>query len=153
MKRILEIINFILLLIWQLPQSIIGWLMILWFFIIGEVKFIKYYKNAFIFTANKMNGSISLGTIVILCTNHSKSNPTIQHELGHVIQSHYLGLLYLFVIGIPSICWAALHKGHFDDRSYYSFYTEKWANKLGKVEDYKYGSYYRLKIIENILWE
>lgn len=153
MKKIFEVIKFIGLLIWQLPQSIVGWLMILWFLIVGKVKFIKYHKHAFIFTADHMQGSISLGTVVILCANHSKSEPTIQHELGHVIQSHYLGWLYLFVIGIPSICWAGIHNGYYDPRSYYSFYTEKWANKLGKVEDYKYGSTYRLKIIENILWQ
>lgn len=153
MKKFLEIIKFICLLFWQLPQSIIGWIMILYFLIVGKVKFLKYHNHAFIFTANKMNGSISLGTVIILCTNHSKSNPTIQHELGHVKQSHYLGWLYLFVIGIPSICWAANHGGLGETRDYYSFYTEHWANKLGKVESYKYGSYYRLKIIENILWE
>lgn len=151
MKTIWEIIKFIGLLIWQLPQSIIGWVMILWFLIIGKVEFIHYHKHAFIFMADKMSGSISLGTVVILCKNHSKSNPTIQHELGHVIQSHYLGMLYLFVIGIPSICWAAKYN-HFNPNSYYSFYTEKWANRLGKVEDYKYAGTYRLKIIENILW-
>lgn len=152
MKGVFEVIKFIGLLIWQLPQSIIGWLMILWFVIIGKVKFMHYHKHAFVFTADKMNGSISLGTIIILCTSHSKSKPTIQHEFGHIFQSQYLGWLYLLVIGIPSICWAAIHNPA-NGISYYSFYPEMWANTLGKVEDYKYGLYYRLKIIEDILWE
>lgn len=152
MNKMLKTINFILLLLWQLPQSFIGWLMLLWFIIIDDVKFIKYHKNAFIFTSNKMRGSISLGTIIILCKNHSNSNSIIQHELGHVLQSQRIGWLYLFFIGLPSICWAAIHTSK-SEKSYYSFYTEKWANLLGKVQDYKYGSSFRLKIIENILWE
>ena len=151
MTQLLNILKFICLFLWQLPQSIIGWLLILYFYIVGKVKFIKYYKNAFIFVSNKMNGSISLGTIIILCDAHSRSNGTIQHEIGHVIQSQYLGWLYLFIIGIPSICWAGTYT-KFGFKNYYSFYTEKLANKLGYVEEYKYGASYRLKIIKDILW-
>ena len=57
----------------------------------------------------------------------------IKHEYGHSVQSAYLGPLYLFVIGIPSLIWA----GCFDswrekhNKSYYWFYTESWADKLG----------------------
>jgi hypothetical protein len=57
----------------------------------------------------------------------------IKHEYGHSVQSAYLGPLYLFVIGIPSLIWA----GFFDNwrekhnKSYYWFYTESWADKLG----------------------
>ena len=49
------------------------------------------------------------------------------------MQSRMLGWLYLFVIGIPSILWAAWwNEGQ--NRSYYSFYTERWADRLGGVE-------------------
>lgn len=57
----------------------------------------------------------------------------IKHEYGHTIQSKILGPLYLFVIGIPSLCWAWLGDTYREKNgvSYYAFYTEKWANKLG----------------------
>ena len=62
-----------------------------------------------------------------------KDNPTLwDHEHGHARQSLYLGPFYLFVIGIPSLLWACLYRKH-KRGSYYAFYTEKWADKLGGV--------------------
>lgn len=61
---------------------------------------------------------------------------TIKHELGHCIQSKYLGPLYLLVIGIPSITWVMLRRMIPKLRknySYYDFYTEKFANKLMNI--------------------
>ena len=57
------------------------------------------------------------------------------HEYGHCLQSILLGPLFLPVIAIPSIIWAALpcferfrkRKG----MSYYELYCEKWANRFG----------------------
>jgi len=56
------------------------------------------------------------------------------HEYGHTIQSLILGPLYVPVILIPSLVWAGtprlerrrVRRG----TSYYSFYTEHWANAL-----------------------
>ncbi len=45
-----------------------------------------------------------------------------------------LGPLYLLVIGLPSLLWAALHEKVAPGRSYYWFYTERWADRLGGVE-------------------
>jgi hypothetical protein len=64
---------------------------------------------------------------------HSQS---IKHEYGHAIQSRILGPLYLIIIGIPSIIWAALY-GSIIPRyknNYYRFYTEKWADKLMNIK-------------------
>lgn len=60
-----------------------------------------------------------------------------KHELGHTIQSKYLGPLYLLVIGIPSIMWVGLRRivpilrKRYD---YYDFYPEHWANKLAGLK-------------------
>ena len=58
------------------------------------------------------------------------------HEYVHTIQSLILGPLYLIVIGIPSTLWGFLpnlHKKRKDDQiSYFSFFTEDWANRLGE---------------------
>ena len=61
---------------------------------------------------------------------------TTKHEYGHYQQSLRLGWLWIFVIGIPSLIWAGCFQKYRRKNkiSYYSFYTEKWANKLGGVE-------------------
>lgn len=60
----------------------------------------------------------------------------IVHEYGHTVQSIILGPLYPLVISLPSAVWCltpALVKKRADKGiSYYSFYPEKWANRLGE---------------------
>lgn len=60
----------------------------------------------------------------------------VRHEGGHSIQSKYLGPFYLLIIGLPSIIWAGCFKGYRKKHniSYYSFYTESSADKLGGVK-------------------
>ena len=62
----------------------------------------------------------------------------LRHEYGHSIQSLILGPLYLFVVGLPSILWCrvpALGKSwRSGRRSYYSFFTERSADRLGGNE-------------------
>ena len=62
----------------------------------------------------------------------------LRHEYGHSIQSLVLGPLYLFVVGLPSILWCrvpALGKSwRSGRRSYYSFITERSADRLGGNE-------------------
>lgn len=81
-----------------------------------------------------MRGGISLGKYIIV--SQFATDNTISHELGHCRQSMYLGWLYLFVIGIPSIVWAGLYGSIIKPSAngYYKFYTEHWADRLGNVE-------------------
>lgn len=64
------------------------------------------------------------------------SRRLLVHEYGHTIQSLLLGPLYLIVIGIPSTLWGFLpqlnKKRREEQISYFSFFTEKWANILGE---------------------
>ena len=60
-----------------------------------------------------------------------------RHEYGHSLQSLILGPFYIPFVGIPSFLWANMRcfcnlrrKKHVD---YYSFYTERWADRLGGV--------------------
>ncbi|MGM9550090.1 MAG: hypothetical protein ACI3V5_09635 [Faecousia sp.] len=59
------------------------------------------------------------------------------HEYGHTIQSLIFGPLYLIVMGIPSTLWGFLpnlnRKRREKQISYFSFFTEKWANILGEM--------------------
>lgn len=144
MNKFIHILTFIALFIWQLPQCIVALLMMPF---LGKLTLVSYDNYCFAFKATNMLGAISLGCFVFLSASSSKSLPTIAHEqAGHVKQSHYLGWLYLIVIGLPSIIWAGIHE-YLGYKNYYIFYTEKWANKLAKLETFiRYGNYY-LKFI------
>lgn len=112
--------------IWCFPQMFIGLL----------VKFFtKAKKVGDHYEYNIKSGSISLGEYVFLCPGHAHNEEVLKHEQGHVKQSRALGWLYLFIIGIPSFIWANCFEKYRQKHniSYYSFYTEKWANKLGGV--------------------
>ena len=67
--------------------------------------------------------------------NKKSHSDYIKHEYGHTLQSKILGPLYLFVIGLPSLIWAGCFEDYRKENkiSYYDFYTEKWADKLGGV--------------------
>lgn len=118
-------------LLWTLPQNIIGF--------IGYIIFRKGYKykynDAFIIEVPNKYGSVSLGNFIFV--SYATDEETIKHEYGHTLQSKKLGWLYLFIIGIPSIIWASCFEGYRKKHniSYYAFYTERWANKLGGVQN------------------
>lgn len=76
------------------------------------------------------NGAVSLGMFIFMFGEYwIGDEETKAHEYGHSIQSKILGPLYLLVIGLPSIIWAAFIY-RFTKKSYFWFYTEAWANKL-----------------------
>lgn len=124
----------ILLWVWQLPQHLIALFMFLIFRIKPKMQGLVKSKTSFSFSlgdylfADKYN-------YVYIQRGYESGWTVLRHEYGHTIQSHYLGWLWLFVIGIPS----ALHwvwyqyYGRKHGYNYYNFYTEKWADKLGGV--------------------
>jgi hypothetical protein len=69
-------------------------------------------------------------------TKNELSRRLLVHEYGHTIQSLILGPVYLIAMGIPSTIWGfspALNRKRKEDQiSYFSFFTEKWANQLGE---------------------
>ena len=111
----------ILLVLWQLPQEILGFILSR-----GRVRHeeygISYYKW-------KLGSSISLADFRIL-----GDESVLFHEYGHSVQSLYLGPLYLIVIGLPSIVWCTIrsYTPLFRHVDYLSFYTERWAENLGR---------------------
>ncbi len=131
MKRIVEI----LLWIWQAPQNIVG--LVIRLIYGGYPLFPLVYKHCVVIQRPNFPGGISLGrTIMVKRVNIDgyKDNPTLwDHEHGHARQSLYLGPFYLFVVGIPSLLWA-WYWNPSRGGSYYSFFTEKWADKLGGVK-------------------
>lgn len=132
-----EIIKQFGYILWQLPQIIVALIMLPF---LGKKTFIRKENYCWIYECEKMSGGISLGCFIFLSPYSAKKEATIQHELGHVKQSHMLSWLYLIVIGLPSLLWARFGD---DDKCYYSFYTESWSNHLMglKVKHNQYGCY------------
>ena len=110
--------------VWQLPQNLLGW----------GIKTVLRLKNEGngIYHWKAWSG-LSLGDYIFV--NARASDLMIRHEAGHRRQSVILGPLYLLVVGLPSLVWASLKRaGLFKDRDYYSFYTERWADRLAWIE-------------------
>ncbi len=127
--------------IWELPQNMLGAIVKK----VCRAELYTTYKDAKVYCW-KIYGGMSLGKYIFVPHYYKYTPPdkmhrsilhTIKHEYGHTIQSKYLGWLYLLVIGLPSLIWAQCFDKYRDKTgtSYYDFYTEKWANKLGGVED------------------
>ena len=121
---------------WQLPQNVVG--------LIAKKIFkaepYTTHKDANIYSW-KFKGGVSLGKhIFVPFKNEDPQSYNVQqyikHEYGHTVQSKYLGWFYLLVIGLPSFIWAGCFAEYRKKtgKSYYSFYTESWADKLGGVE-------------------
>ena len=126
----------ILLYIWQLPQNLLGLIMLL--FMKPYVSKEKYRGITYV-VSKKMRGGISLGNYIILSESNKdkvKSEKTWNHEWGHTRDSRMFGPLYLIVIGLPSLiwCWMYGRVVPYTYNGYYKFYTEKRADRLGGVE-------------------
>ena len=122
--------NFIIKYVWQFPQMLAAWI---WYLIRKKSILYNSIGNFYTVYVGANRGGVTLGDKIFIskCYHGEYLNMVIAHESGHVKQSLYLGPLYLIVIGIPSILWAWSHKWIAPRKSYYWFYTEAWANKLG----------------------
>ena len=114
--------------IWELPQNIVGWAV----WKVTKPKYMYGYNDANVFAWNRRDG-LSLGKYIFVPAD--ADNNYVKHEYGHTVQSRYLGWFYLLGIGLPSIIWAGCFKSYRKKHNvdYYSFYTERWADKLGGV--------------------
>lgn len=113
--------------IWEFPQILVGAIVKLVYIRYGSRK-VETYKHGVCQIQNwGMTSGVSLGWWQFTAQYASKD--TASHEVGHSVQSVILGWFYLLVIGLPSIIWAGLI-WRYNDKDYYWFYTESWANKL-----------------------
>lgn len=137
---VLDCIKRALLLIWELPQNIIGAFLFIFFAVFSDSVILDDDDSMEMYSP-MMRGAISLGIFRVYAYKYLGNGARYvelvrRHEKGHRKQSMMLGPLYLIVIGLPSLIWAALHSyvkrlGAVD---YYSFYTEKWADRLAGVK-------------------
>lgn len=126
MKWYIKLFRFI----WEFPQCLLGLILILCY----RVKKQETYEGINIYAGN-FPGGISLGLFILMGSVSYKYNRDFikQHEYGHTRQSLYLGPLYLLVVGLPSIIWAWRFIPNSCMGSYYQYWTERWADKLGNV--------------------
>ena len=128
----------VLLWLWQLPQNILGLLVIL---VTGAHHTILNWE----WIASKWpRFGVSLGNYIIF-GGAGGSVDSLKHEQGHQKQSMYLGPLYLIVIGLPSVAgnivarirWTFSNKdkevAEHIVKWYYKLPWEAWADKLGGV--------------------
>ncbi len=142
MKKIRCVAYILLQCTWGLLQTLAGAVV----FLVHVRDRHSFYHGAVV-TEWSNRSSVSLGEFVFVAkdpylredepyTREEKCRRLLVHEYGHTIQSLILGPLYLFVVGIPSCSWANLppcvRRRRQRQISYYSFYTERWANALGK---------------------
>ncbi len=134
--------------VWQIMwggvQSLVGFCIFLIY-----IKRKHYYFHGVIVTEWTKPSSTALGLFIFLSPNlrpdRSKNGKdvymsTLRHEYGHAMQSMILGPFYLLAIGLPSAFWCNVPfcKKYRKKKniSYYSFYTERWADFWGeKVVD------------------
>ena len=126
--------------IWQLPQHIIAYMIML-----VNCKSLKQMVSKdgirYYLVDHLSNCGISLGNYIFLDVDGICDNITIKHEHGHQKQSLILGPLYLIIIGLPSIIGNILNRikykyfrKHYDPDFYYKQPWEAWADKLGGVD-------------------
>ncbi len=128
MKKVLYIL---LQCTWGLPQTLIGAVVFLFHLHSRH----SLYHGAVV-SCWKRRYSASMGLFLFLSERDADCRPLLVHEYGHTLQSLLLGPLYLPAAAIPSMLWMLLppcrklrQKRHI---SYYSFYTERWANSWGE---------------------
>ena len=137
-----------LYIIWQCTWGILQTLLGVAHFLI-YIKCKHYFYHGAIVTEWNNRSSVSLGLFVFVTAEpyfyerlkdeysmEELSKRLLVHEYGHTIQSLLLGPLYLIVIGIPSTLWGFLpyysNKRKIESLSYFSCYTESWANAWGE---------------------
>jgi len=125
----------VLLYIWQLPQHLLALLLLLIYKrTLGST---VSYKSSTVYFLNNSAWGISLGQYIILSQKYHNLID-IRHEYGHSIQSKRWGILYLLVVGLPSITMNIVSSLTYrTNPTFYNNYYKRWpeteADKLGEV--------------------
>jgi hypothetical protein len=135
----------IVLTIWQLPQVILGLMIVL----VSKAKktpsavplpeAVSCYVSPTMLSAIRLS-AISLGPILVFGAGAFSWENIVKHEYGHSRQSILLGPLYLLVVGVPSLTMNIISRfslrfgtGKFA-YDYYRRWPESWADRLGEVQ-------------------
>lgn len=125
----IQALLFPILFIWQLPQNIVALGVMLFS---KKIRKIDFRHCCLVMEAElpKGAGGVSLGNFAFVSPGCAHDEHTIRHEAdGHTVDSMIFGPLYLLVIGLPSVLHLIWFNRHGAGKSYYDFYTERWANR------------------------
>lgn len=115
--------------VWQLPQHIVAWILMA---VLHPVcSGTSHYHGLEIFYSRIIKSAFTLGKFSFC--EPAVTRKGVNHEYGHYRQSMILGPLYLLVIAIPSALhylWIKLKRLAGIYPEYYTFYTERWAERL-----------------------
>jgi hypothetical protein len=132
-----------LLLVWELPQNVLGLMLYGIQRARGNVKLTRLERERIMVEVGGSVGAVSLGLFVFYTQEDNQYVPVglenKDHEYGHSIQSRWLGPLYLPVVGIPSemrVVYAFAYRHITGKRwgGYYSGFPEDWADRLGNAD-------------------
>lgn len=130
------------LFVWESPQSLLGALALGAHVVRKTVSSVQWRRER-IMVSLSSDGAVSLGWFVFYSSTDNRYIPVglenEDHEWGHSLQSRRYGLLYLPLVGVPSVLrvgYAIAHKHLFNRRwnGYYSGWPERQADLLGKVD-------------------
>lgn len=119
---------------WGILQNLAG----LFVFLLNIRREHRIFHGAVVTSWDNPGYSTGLGMFIFISDRIPEDDykRTLVHEYGHTVQSAILGVLFLPVVGIPSMLWAvtpAFKRYRREKRvSYYRFYPERWANYLGE---------------------
>lgn len=138
------------LFLWQLPQNVVGLLVLLYAFArpalcprkTQTVPPILSFERGRLFVQGRIG--VSLGQFVFWFGMRKTeglgvSTVNKEHEYGHSLQSAMLGPAYLLIVGLPSALRALYSRrcyrrhGRGWERYFHGF-PEYWADRLGKVD-------------------
>ena len=138
-NKFLTVLLCIILTLWQLPQVILGFIMLLVFR--NKTTYTNPYNHITVWNINCYhafgNACFSTGPFIITC-NDKVSEEIFKHESGHSLSSIRTGWFYFIIISIPSIYFFWYRKIKNKDMDwYYSCWTEKAAERNGMTDRYK----------------
>lgn len=94
-KSIYYFLNFT----WGIIMTVIGFLAAAVLTCVGKKA--TMFNGCLWFTVGERWGGVSLGLVII--TGKETSIATLRHEYGHSIQNAMYGILFPFIVGIPSM--------------------------------------------------
>lgn len=127
----------VLLFLWELPQNLLGLLLLAVLQVSGKTGRLLSGRNRVWIPAPI---SVSLGLFIFWTppAEPAAADRIKEHEYGHSLQSRLLGPLYLIIVGLPSFSGALYalwyerrYHEHWD--RYFDRFPEDWADRLGKI--------------------
>lgn len=117
---------------WGILINIVGFVVAIALLVTGHKP--KYFSGCIHFIVGEYWGGLNLGLVIL--TDKNPTEETLLHEFGHAVQNAHYGLLFPFIVAIPSAIryWIRefqYRSGNPPKTDYYSIWFEKQATEWG----------------------